>query len=49
MYNRYMKKINICVDEKILSEVISLANEQGRTYSELIREAIIKLLRDYAK
>lgn len=44
-----MKKINICINEKILNEIILLADKQGRSYSDLIREAIVKLLKDYAK
>jgi len=40
-----MKKININIDPKILEQLKKQADEEGRTVSELIRQAIIELLR----
>ena len=35
------------IDEKILIDLIELSKKQERTYFELIRESIIKLLNQY--
>jgi len=39
-----MKKININIDPRILEKLKKQADEEGRTVSELIRQAIIELL-----
>ena len=44
-----MKKININIDEKILKKLKQQAQEEGRTASDLIRQAIIDLLREKNK
>ena len=41
-----MIKYNINIDPKILKKLKQLAGEEGRTVSELIRQAIIDLLKE---
>ncbi len=41
-----MKKININIDENILKELKQQAKEEGRTVSELIRQAIAMLQKE---
>ena len=40
-----MIRININIDSKILEKLKQQAEEEGRTVSELIRQAIVELLR----
>ena len=44
-----MKKININIDEKILKKLKQQAREEGRTVTDLIRQAIVGLLKEKAK
>lgn len=48
-YNVGMKKININIDEKILKKLKQQAKEEGRTVTDLIRQAIVGLLKEKAK
>jgi len=41
-----MQKININIDKKILEKLRKQAKEEGRTISELIRQAIVDRLRE---
>lgn len=42
-----MIKINLCIDEQVLETMKSLSGKQGRKYSDFIREAINKLIKEY--
>jgi len=44
-----MVKYNININPKILQRLKDLAEEEGRTVSELIRQAIIELLKEKRK
>lgn len=42
-----MKRINIYINEAVENALKNLAKKQGRNFSELVREAIMGLLKKY--
>jgi predicted DNA-binding protein len=41
-------KVQIYVNKKVYLEVKQISKKQGRTVAELIREAIVKILKEYS-
>lgn len=44
-----MKKISVYLSENALQKLKKLAVKEGRTYSELIRESVNQIIRDYER
>ncbi len=40
-------KLQLWLDYKIHDKIKALANKQGRTVAELVREALVKILKEY--
>jgi predicted DNA-binding protein len=40
-------KLQLWIDEKVHKKLRSIATEQGRTVAELVREGIVKIVREY--
>lgn len=42
-------KINLNINDRVLDEIDTITEQQGRNRSDFIREAIAKLIQDYKK